>query len=82
MRPQCFIQISLSLSPSPSHRMSLLLLTISLFQVSLTQARIDMSELDEDSDGFLQRHVRTHCKLPSFFESISCIIFQYDITDI
>lgn len=23
-------------------------------QVSLTQARIDMSELDEDSDGFLQ----------------------------
>jgi hypothetical protein len=26
-------------------------------QVSLTQARIDMSELDEDSDGFLQPHV-------------------------
>jgi hypothetical protein len=26
-------------------------------QVSLTQARIDMSELDEDSDGFLQFHV-------------------------
>ncbi|URD95038.1 serine threonine-protein phosphatase 2A regulatory subunit B [Musa troglodytarum] len=25
--------------------------------VSLTQARIDMSELDEDSDGFLQLHV-------------------------
>ncbi|KAL0287028.1 UNVERIFIED_CONTAM: putative serine/threonine-protein phosphatase 2A regulatory subunit B'' subunit TON2 [Sesamum radiatum] len=25
--------------------------------VSLTQARIDMSELDEDSDGFLQPHV-------------------------
>ncbi|KZV51221.1 tonneau [Dorcoceras hygrometricum] len=25
-------------------------------QVSLTQARIDMSELDEDSDGFLQPH--------------------------
>nr|GEW93514.1 probable serine/threonine-protein phosphatase 2A regulatory subunit B'' subunit TON2 isoform X2 [Tanacetum cinerariifolium] len=24
--------------------------------VSLTQARIDMSELDEDSDGFLQHH--------------------------
>jgi serine/threonine-protein phosphatase 2A regulatory subunit B'' len=24
------------------------------FQVSLTQARIDMSELDEDGDGFLQ----------------------------
>ncbi|KAL5223599.1 hypothetical protein ABZP36_010238 [Zizania latifolia] len=24
--------------------------------VSLTQARIDMSELDEDSDGFLQPH--------------------------
>lgn len=29
------------------------------FQVSLTQARIDMSELDEDSDGFLQPHVWT-----------------------
>jgi hypothetical protein len=28
-------------------------------QVSLTQARIDMSELDEDSDGFLQPHVWT-----------------------
>nr|GFC54570.1 putative serine/threonine-protein phosphatase 2A regulatory subunit B'' subunit TON2 [Tanacetum cinerariifolium] len=27
-------------------------------KVSLTQARIDMSELDEDSDGFLQHHVR------------------------
>lgn len=25
-----------------------------IVQVSLTQARIDMSELDEDSDGFLQ----------------------------
>jgi hypothetical protein len=30
-----------------------------LLQVSLTQARIDMSELDEDSDGFLQPHVWT-----------------------
>ncbi|GJR04059.1 probable serine/threonine-protein phosphatase 2A regulatory subunit B'' subunit TON2, partial [Tanacetum coccineum] len=28
----------------------------SCVQVSLTQARIDMSELDEDSDGFLQHH--------------------------
>jgi len=28
-----------------------------VMQVSLTQARIDMSELDEDSDGFLQPHV-------------------------
>lgn len=28
-----------------------------ILQVSLTQARIDMSELDEDSDGFLQPHV-------------------------
>ncbi len=26
-------------------------------QVSLTQARIDMSELDEDGDGFLQPQV-------------------------
>ena len=26
-------------------------------KVSLTQARIDMSELDEDSDGFLQSQV-------------------------
>ncbi|KAK4382716.1 putative serine/threonine-protein phosphatase 2A regulatory subunit B'' subunit TON2 [Sesamum angolense] len=26
------------------------------YEVSLTQARIDMSELDEDSDGFLQPH--------------------------
>ncbi|XP_075512259.1 putative serine/threonine-protein phosphatase 2A regulatory subunit B'' subunit TON2 [Primulina tabacum] len=26
------------------------------FKVSLTQARIEMSELDEDSDGFLQPH--------------------------
>lgn len=30
---------------------------IMVVQVSLTQARIDMSELDEDSDGFLQPHV-------------------------
>lgn len=30
-----------------------------IFQVSLTQARIDMSELDEDGDGFLQPQV-TH----------------------
>ncbi len=29
------------------------------FQVSLTQARIDMSELDEDGDGFLQPQVLT-----------------------
>ena len=29
------------------------------FQVSLTQARIDTSELDEDSDGFLQPQVLT-----------------------
>lgn len=27
-------------------------------QVSLTQARIDMSELDEDGDGFLQPQVQ------------------------
>lgn len=33
------------------------------FQVSLTQARIDMSELDEDSDGFLQPQVWTYCKV-------------------
>ena len=32
-------------------------------QVSLTQARIDMSELDEDSDGFLQSHVSTQLAL-------------------
>jgi hypothetical protein len=32
-------------------------LMIMAVQVSLTQARIDMSELDEDSDGFLQFHV-------------------------
>lgn len=30
---------------------------IVIIQVSLTQARIDMSELDEDSDGFLQPRV-------------------------
>ncbi|GJU87089.1 probable serine/threonine-protein phosphatase 2A regulatory subunit B'' subunit TON2, partial [Tanacetum coccineum] len=29
---------------------------LSTEDVSLTQARIDMSELDEDSDGFLQHH--------------------------
>ena len=28
-----------------------------ILQVSLTQARIDMSELDEDSDGYLQPRV-------------------------
>ena len=32
-------------------------LWIMVAQVSLTQARIDMSELDEDSDGFLQPQV-------------------------
>lgn len=32
-------------------------LMVMIMQVSLTQARIDMSELDEDSDGFLQQHV-------------------------
>lgn len=32
-------------------------------QVSLTQARIDMSELDEDSDGFLQSNVSTQVVL-------------------
>lgn len=34
-------------------------------QVSLTQARIDMSELDEDSDGFLQSNVSTQVLLPA-----------------
>jgi hypothetical protein len=32
---------------------------MSAIQVSLTQARIDMSELDEDGDGFLQPQVLT-----------------------
>jgi len=32
-------------------------------QVSLTQARIDMSELDEDSDGFLHSDVSTQVAL-------------------
>lgn len=36
-------------------------------QVSLTQARIDMSELDEDSDGFLQPHVLLLCFYSSKF---------------
>ncbi|GJR61819.1 probable serine/threonine-protein phosphatase 2A regulatory subunit B'' subunit TON2 [Tanacetum coccineum] len=31
--------------------------TFAILRLSLTQARIDMSELDEDSDGFLQHHV-------------------------
>lgn len=31
-------------------------------QVSLTQARIDMSELDEDGDGFLQPQVQKDTK--------------------
>ena len=32
-------------------------------KVSLTQARIDMSELDEDSDGFLQSQVSSQVAL-------------------
>lgn len=39
--------------------LNVLLISVFVFiQVSLTQARIDMSELDEDSDGFLQSHVK------------------------
>lgn len=36
-----------------------------IVQVSLTQARIDMSELDEDGDGFLQPQV-THFAARSY----------------
>jgi hypothetical protein len=50
-------------------------------QVSLTQARIDMSELDEDSDGFLQPHVRTPqdmliilCTLKVFFYTLIVLV--------
>ncbi|KVH95604.1 Calcium-binding EF-hand [Cynara cardunculus var. scolymus] len=39
--------------------------------VSLTQARIDMSELDEDSDGFLQPHLRD---MPAAFVQMYCHI--------
>uniref|UniRef100_A0A0A9DWA1 Phosphatase subunit g4-1 n=1 Tax=Arundo donax TaxID=35708 RepID=A0A0A9DWA1_ARUDO len=54
--------------------------------VSLTQARIDMSELDEDSDGFLQPHemeayirglipnLAQLCEMPSAFVQMYCRI--------
>ncbi|GJT83226.1 transport protein Sec23-like protein [Tanacetum coccineum] len=56
------------------HMIIAILKVSSCVQVFLTQARIDMSELDADSDGFLQHHEKPSLKSVYVFMVDTCMI--------